>query len=225
MAMIMAASINIAGFGWQTVASAPRLTARGAIALDKRADHECRARPPRRLRPLLAHVREAYGLDIGFVLWDGSRVPADYPADALAVRLADEGVIAALIRKPKLDTCARPLGHRPHRSASTARVHRRVRAPAEACAPANSASGSTSGSRSARCVKFLFLPRGGPWPLEDVPQAASRQRAATRTTSSTTTTSPTRSTRSSSIRRWSIPAPTSPTGTTTSRRRSATSWR
>ena len=56
------------------------------------------------LRPFLAHVREAYGLDIGFVLWDGSRVPADYPDNAMALRLADEGAVAALIRKPKFDT-------------------------------------------------------------------------------------------------------------------------
>ncbi len=47
----------------------------------------------------------------------------------------------------------------------------------------------------------------------------------TRTTSSSTTTCRTTSTRSSSIRRWSTRAPTTPTGRTTSRRRSATSWK
>src|SRR5208283_5026043 len=56
------------------------------------------------LRKLLAHVREAYGLDFGFVLWDGSTVPADLPSDALAVVIADEGVVAALVRRPKIDS-------------------------------------------------------------------------------------------------------------------------
>jgi cyclopropane-fatty-acyl-phospholipid synthase len=58
------------------------------------------------LKQLLGHARERLAIDVGFVLWDGSRVPADHPADALAVALADEGVIAALIRRPKLDTLA-----------------------------------------------------------------------------------------------------------------------
>ena len=53
---------------------------------------------------LLAHVREAYGIEFGFVLWDGSTVPADLPADALALVIADEGVVAAMVRRPKIDT-------------------------------------------------------------------------------------------------------------------------
>ena len=55
-------------------------------------------------RALLAHVREAYGLDLGFVLWDGSTVPADLAAGALAIVFADEGVVAALVRRPSFDT-------------------------------------------------------------------------------------------------------------------------
>lgn len=55
-------------------------------------------------RKLLAHVREKLGLDLGFVLWDGSTVPDNLPRDALAIRLADEGVVAALMRKPNLAT-------------------------------------------------------------------------------------------------------------------------
>src|SRR5450755_3551524 len=55
-------------------------------------------------RALLAHIREAYGLDLGFVLWDGSTVPADLAAGALAIVFADEGVVAALVRRPSFDT-------------------------------------------------------------------------------------------------------------------------
>ena len=42
--------------------------------------------------------------DIGFVLWDGSTVPADFPADALAFIIADEDAVAAMIRRPSVDT-------------------------------------------------------------------------------------------------------------------------
>jgi cyclopropane-fatty-acyl-phospholipid synthase len=58
------------------------------------------------LAKLLEHSRERLGLDVGFVLWDGSTVPAALPRDALAIRIADEGVIARLIRSPKRETLA-----------------------------------------------------------------------------------------------------------------------
>jgi hypothetical protein len=35
-------------------------------------------------RRFLTHISECILPDIGFVLWDGSTVPADLPADALA---------------------------------------------------------------------------------------------------------------------------------------------
>src|SRR5512137_2526268 len=53
---------------------------------------------------LLAHIRELLSLDFGFVLWDGSTVPADLPSNALAIVLADEGVVAAILRQPNADT-------------------------------------------------------------------------------------------------------------------------
>ncbi len=56
------------------------------------------------LADLLEEARGALGLAVGFRLWDGSRVPADWPRDAMAIALADEGVVAALIRRPRLDT-------------------------------------------------------------------------------------------------------------------------
>ena len=117
-------------------------------------------------RALLTHVREAYGLDIGFVLWDGSTVPADLAPDALAVVFADEGVVAALVRRPNLDTFANLwvsarldlrngsvldlLERRP--KVRTREFRRRV-----------------DKWLVIRVLgKFLLLPRGGPWPLEAV---------------------------------------------------------
>ena len=62
------------------------------------------ARRLQSLTSLLAHLRERLGVDIGFVLWDGTTVPGDLGADAMALAIADEGAVAALIRRPKLDT-------------------------------------------------------------------------------------------------------------------------
>src|SRR4051794_14165062 len=57
-----------------------------------------------RFASLLAHARERLGFGIAFVLRNGVTVPASGHAKALAVRIADEGVVAALLRKPNLDT-------------------------------------------------------------------------------------------------------------------------
>ncbi len=55
---------------------------------------------------LLTHARQRLGLRLGFVLWNGVRVPADLPPETLAVRIADEGVVATLLRRPTVDTLA-----------------------------------------------------------------------------------------------------------------------
>ncbi|PZU92779.1 MAG: SAM-dependent methyltransferase [Chelatococcus sp.] len=56
------------------------------------------------LRRLLTEAHRALGLKFGFRLWDGSSVPADWPAQGLAIGIGDPGVVSALMRKPKLDT-------------------------------------------------------------------------------------------------------------------------
>ncbi|CAN7715254.1 class I SAM-dependent methyltransferase [Bosea sp. LjRoot237] len=56
------------------------------------------------LRRLLTEAYQKLGLKLGFSLWDGSRVPADWPQDRLMIAIRDAGVVAALLRKPKLDT-------------------------------------------------------------------------------------------------------------------------
>ena len=57
-----------------------------------------------RLKALLAHIRSTMGVSIVFRLWDGTTVPADASPEALTIAIADEGVVAALFRSPRLDT-------------------------------------------------------------------------------------------------------------------------
>jgi cyclopropane-fatty-acyl-phospholipid synthase len=56
------------------------------------------------LRRLLAEAHGRLGLKLGFALWDGSRVPSDWPETGLAIAIRDGGAVAALLRRPKLDT-------------------------------------------------------------------------------------------------------------------------
>src|SRR5215831_12698818 len=55
-------------------------------------------------RELLGHARDRLGLEVGFVLWDRSTVPAGLAPDAFAIRIADEGAVAALLRRPSIET-------------------------------------------------------------------------------------------------------------------------
>ena len=75
-----------------------------AAAHERAGERKGRAAARIASRRLLAHLRELLSLDFGFVLWDGSTVPADLPPNALAIVLADEGVVAAMLRRPNADT-------------------------------------------------------------------------------------------------------------------------
>jgi cyclopropane-fatty-acyl-phospholipid synthase len=118
------------------------------------------------LRDLLAHVRERLGLEMGFVLWDGSTVPADLAPGALAFAIADEGAVAALIRRPKIDTLLNLL--------VSARIVLRngttfdllAQRPRVRTKDALKSLNKTLALKTA--ARFLFVPRGGPWPLEAV---------------------------------------------------------
>ncbi len=56
------------------------------------------------IRRLLGDAHGKLGLRLGFALWDGSRVPADWPENGLMISLGDEGVIASIVRRPRADT-------------------------------------------------------------------------------------------------------------------------
>lgn len=121
-------------------------------------------------RRLLDHARERIGLDIGFVLWDGSTVPTDLPPDALALAFTDEGAVAALVRRPKLETLAnlwvtRRVDVRNGTVFDLAHIRPKVRTRQFV---------KTLDKRQvfSALAKFLMVPRGGPWPLSDQPDEA-----------------------------------------------------
>jgi len=116
------------------------------------------------LKTLLGHLRERTGLEPGFVLWDGSTVPPDYSANALAIAIADEGAIAALLRKPKIDTFANlwAAGRIDIRNGTIFDiVERRPKVRSR-----DLRKSLDKRLAIATLLKFLFVPRGGPWPLE-----------------------------------------------------------
>jgi cyclopropane-fatty-acyl-phospholipid synthase len=55
-------------------------------------------------RELLSDAHRALDLQFGFELWDGSTIPADLPSYAMRLVIRHESVIAALVRRPNLDT-------------------------------------------------------------------------------------------------------------------------
>jgi len=125
-----------------------------------------------RFKRLLAHVRELLSLDFGFVLWDGSTVPADLPLNAPAFAIADEGVVAAMLRRPGADTFLNLW--------VTARID--IRNGTIFDVPAGQPKLRTKEIRSrldkhlvlTAALSFLFVPRGGQWPLEAIPDHAAR---------------------------------------------------
>ena len=132
-------------------------------------------KPEQRLesfRRLLDHARERLGIDVGFVLWDGSTVPADLPSDSPAIAIADEGAVAALMRRPNLETLAnlwitRRFDVRNGTLFDPARLRPKVR---------TRESIRTLDKRRllATLAKFLLVPRGGPWPLNEQTDEARR---------------------------------------------------
>lgn len=118
------------------------------------------------LGELLAHARERLGLSIGFVLSDGSTIPADLPKNAVALRIADDGVVAALLRRPTVATVANlwvtgRLDIRNGTAFDLVRLRPKIRT-REVIRKLD------KGLLLKTLLKFLFVPRGGLWPLEGI---------------------------------------------------------
>ena len=120
------------------------------------------------LRKMLAHAHERLKLDFGFQLWDGSCVPENYPRDGLAIAIADEGVVASAIRHPNLHTLVNVMaaGRLEIKNGTIFdMVDRRPKVRTK-----EMMSGKMFNYRLAleTGLRFLFVPRGGPWPLENI---------------------------------------------------------
>ena len=117
-------------------------------------------------RRLLTHLHAHILPDLGFLLWDGSTVPANLPPDAFALAIADEGAVAAMMRRPNVDTflnlwvTARfDLRNGTLFDLAARRPKARTRVLMKAL---------DKRLALTTLAKFLFVPRGGPWPLEAV---------------------------------------------------------
>jgi cyclopropane-fatty-acyl-phospholipid synthase len=117
-------------------------------------------------RRLLTHINERILPDLGFVLWDGSTVPADLSSDALAFVIADEGAVAAMLRRPSIDTFLNlwvtsrfDLRNGSFFDLASRRPKIRTRALMKSF---------DKSLALATLARFVFVPRGGPWPLEGV---------------------------------------------------------
>src|SRR5262249_42568881 len=53
---------------------------------------------------LLAHLNESILPDVAFATWDGATVPAAPASDTPIVAFADEGAVAAFVRRPGMHT-------------------------------------------------------------------------------------------------------------------------
>src|SRR4051812_33744121 len=119
-------------------------------------------------KKLLGSARERLGLPLGFVLWDGSTVPADLAPDALAVVFADEGAIAGLVRRPRLDTLSNlwvskriDIRNGTIFDLANARPREKVRT-------RDFLKSVDKLALMGLVAKFWRVDRGGPWPLEEI---------------------------------------------------------
>jgi cyclopropane-fatty-acyl-phospholipid synthase len=117
-------------------------------------------------RALIADIHSKLKLEVGIRLWDGSVIPAGWPAGAMTIAVADEGVIASLVRAPKLTTLANlwaskriDLVNGDIFDLVKARPNVRTRELIRQL---------DKGLALKAAWNFLFTPRGGPWPLEPI---------------------------------------------------------
>jgi cyclopropane-fatty-acyl-phospholipid synthase len=120
----------------------------------------------RSLRALLTQVHQRLALEFGFRLWDGSHVPLDWPAGSLAVAIADEGAVAALLRAPKITTLANLWAAKRIDILDGTLFDLVDKKPRGRTRDFRKSLSKLRALKTA--VDFLFVPRGGPWPLEAI---------------------------------------------------------
>ncbi len=118
------------------------------------------------LKALLAGAHRRMGLEFGFRLWDDAFVPSDWPRDGLAIRIADEGVVASLIRAPRLPTLANLWAAKRLDIVNGDLFDLVAKRPKAHTRDLRKGLDKLAALRTA--LAFLFVPRGGPWPLEAI---------------------------------------------------------
>jgi cyclopropane-fatty-acyl-phospholipid synthase len=122
----------------------------------------------RSLGALLTQVHQRLQLEFGFRLWDGSQIPRDWPATSLAVAIADEGAVAALLRAPKITTLANLWAAKRIDIVNGTLLDLVAKKPKGRTRDFTKSLGKLRALKTA--LDFLFVPRGGPWPLETIAQ-------------------------------------------------------
>jgi cyclopropane-fatty-acyl-phospholipid synthase len=119
-----------------------------------------------RFRELLTHVSEQILPGVGFELWDKSTVPAPLPSNVPVLAIADEGVVAAIVRRPNTHTMLNLY--------VTARLDIKNGTLFDLVALRPKLRTRELVKRLDKrlllttAAKFLTVPRGGPWPLEAI---------------------------------------------------------
>ncbi|WP_417423910.1 class I SAM-dependent methyltransferase [Hoeflea sp.] len=119
------------------------------------------------VRKLLDHARKILELDIGFRLWDGTTVPENLALDAFAIAFADEGVFASLMRSPNPETLLNLWVSKRIDLVNGDMFDLVARRPKVRTRLIRKQLSKYLALNTAR--KFLFVGKGGPWPLSDQP--------------------------------------------------------
>ncbi|HYA73425.1 MAG TPA: cyclopropane-fatty-acyl-phospholipid synthase family protein [Roseiarcus sp.] len=120
------------------------------------------------VKALLDDAHRRLGLEIGFRLWDGAVVPVDWPSDALMIVIADEGAVASLIRAPRLTTLANLWVAKRLDIVNGDLFDLVAKRPKGRTRDLRKGLNKLAALRTA--LAFLFVARGGPWPLEGIGQ-------------------------------------------------------
>ena len=118
------------------------------------------------IKRFLDHTSARIVPNVGFALWDNSVVPAGLPPDAPVVAIADEGALAALLRRPTMHTFLNLW--------VTSRIDIRngtlfdLASRRPAIRTREIVKRLDKGQALAVAARFLFVPRGGPWPLDAI---------------------------------------------------------
>jgi cyclopropane-fatty-acyl-phospholipid synthase len=118
------------------------------------------------LRRLLTQLHSRVQLAFGFRLWDGTTIPANWPSTGLMIAIADEGAVAGLTRAPKVTTLANLWAAKRIDIVNGTIFDLVALRPKGRTRDIRKSLGKLQAIKTA--FDFLFVPRGGPWPLEAI---------------------------------------------------------